>query len=108
MLTEETNEIEETAFFIAGHLNETKQPATKLIRQIVQVLGTEQALSYLQQSREIEKAGGMLIMNGKRRRTPGGTFFYLVRSTCSQEQVSRIWPNKEQARTSQEVQTAIK
>lgn len=103
--TVDSEEIEETAFFIAGHLNETKKIATKQIRKIVQVLGTEQALAYLQQTHEVEKAGGMLITSGKRRRTIGGVFFFLVRTKCDESTVKHIWPDKPEKKDKRQAST---
>lgn len=87
-------ELEETCFFITSHLNETKKPARTQIRKIVQVIGTDKALQFLKQAREVERAGGMLTMNGKKRRTIGGVFFYLVRTQTDEVTVTRIWPDR--------------
>jgi PHAX RNA-binding domain len=90
--TGDAEEIEETAYYIAGHLAETEQKTIKQIRRVVKVLGPDVALDYLKQTRAIEKAGGMLIASGKRRRTPGGVFFYLVQTHCDADTVALIWP----------------
>lgn len=61
---------------IAEALNE---PAKWLVSRVVKILGEEQARALCQQALEVEANDGMMTKNGKRRRTPGGTFLYLVR-----------------------------
>ena len=61
---------------IAKALNE---PKVKLVSRIVWTLGIEQAQAFLQQALDIEAQGGMMTLDGQKRRTPGGVFFRLVR-----------------------------
>ena len=63
---------------VADQLGETKHWPRKQIRRICWALGNEQALALAQRALDIEAVGGMLIKNGKRRRTVGGVFFYLA------------------------------
>lgn len=44
------------------------------------VLGKEEAIRFFERTRQIEEQGGMLVMNGSRRRTPGGIYLYLVKN----------------------------
>lgn len=90
---EQTDEIEETVFYIAGHLGETKKRPLAQIHQIVTVLGSETALDYLKKARAIEQQGGMVSISGKKRRTVGGVFFYLVRAQCDTYTLALIWPD---------------
>ena len=46
---------------------------------VVDLVGTEVALELFNKTQTIEKDGGMMIMNGERRRTPGGVFLHLLR-----------------------------
>lgn len=43
-------------------------------------MGKEQAICFFQKTQKIEEEGGMLIMNGSRRRTAGGIYLYLVKN----------------------------
>ncbi len=86
-------EVEETIFYIAGHLKETQKKAIKQIRKIVSVLGCDLAMDYLKKSREIDRQGGMMVASGKRKRTVGGIFFYLVKTECDVDRVKQIWPD---------------
>jgi len=49
------------------------------IADVIHELGEKKALELLQRTQEIEAAGGMPVLYGYRRRTPGGVFFYLAR-----------------------------
>lgn len=79
---------------IATQLNEQHAPALEEIRRAVELLGSDQAAALLQETLQIEEQGGMLISNGKRRRTPGGVFLYLVRTRVPPEQRRQIFPKR--------------
>lgn len=49
------------------------------IVDVIHELGEKKALELLQRTQEVEAAGGVLVLYGYRRRTPGGVFFYLAR-----------------------------
>src|ERR687886_2442663 len=68
---------------IAQQLGETQSGPINQIRRIVQRLGTEAALSFLQETQQIEAQGGRMLPDGSRRRTPGGVFFSLVKDRLS-------------------------
>lgn len=63
---------------IADRLGETKPWPRRQIRDLVWVLGNRQALDLAKRAQEVEASGGMLVANGKRRRTVGGIFFHLA------------------------------
>ena len=67
----------EVAQLIAEQLGESSDEAKAQIYRIVKRLGVEQALDFLRQTHEIEAAGGMMVSNASRRRTPGGVFAFL-------------------------------
>ena len=48
----------------------------------------------------------MLVQAGDRRRTPGGTFFYLVRQQCSKQERARLFPNRPTKTPQQQPQQA--
>ena len=58
----------------------------------MQELGSETALAFLTQTHETEAAGGMLLPDGSRKRTPGGVYFVLVKQHVTPEQRKRIFP----------------
>jgi hypothetical protein len=59
---------------------------------VVQVLGIERAQAIYEQAMEVEAAGGMMLPDGSRRRTPGGVFFKLVRDSASEAEREKIFP----------------
>lgn len=50
-----------------------------LMLRVVHVLGKEIPAKLFKETQKIEADGGMLIMNGARRRTPGGVFLFLLK-----------------------------
>ena len=85
---------DEVARTIAGQLRETEDKPLHLLRKVVERLGTEQALAFLKETLEIEAQGGLMLADGSRRRTPGGTFFYLVRTKGPAQVRSLFWQRK--------------
>jgi len=59
----------------------------------VDIIGKEKAIDFFQKTKEIEENGGMLIMNGSRRRTAGGVYFWLVKNDkhIPQEKIREIF-----------------
>ena len=82
----------ETATKIAQALNETDPKPIEQIQSIVELLGEEKALSFLDQTLEIEAKDGMQTEKGDRRRTPGGVYFYLVRGGMTWGQRRKVFP----------------
>jgi PHAX RNA-binding domain-containing protein len=64
---------------IASTLGESEPAPLMHIRRIVQTLGSERAVQLLAQALAVESEGGLMLLDGSRRRTPGGVFFRLVR-----------------------------
>ncbi len=64
---------------IAAVLGETLPPPIRTITRVVDRLGADRARALLGQALTIEASGGVLLPDG-RRRTPGGTFLFLVRT----------------------------
>ena len=77
---------------IATTLGETESVPLMHLRRIVQTLGPERALQLLEQAQTVEAQGGLMVLDGSRRRTPGGVFFRLVREQTTPAERSRIWP----------------
>lgn len=78
---------------IAKQLGETEAGPLQQIARVVKQLGPEQALAFLHEALAIEESGGLMLPDGSRRRTPGGVFFYLVR-TKGPPAVEGLWGRK--------------
>src|SRR4051812_38138338 len=78
---------------ITSQLNE---PARVLIRRIVLVTGVERAKALLQQTLDIEAAGGKMTLDGTRRKTAGGVFISLARAqaTSAKERKKMLDPSQ--------------
>lgn len=96
--------VENIATDIAEKLEEEKKA---LVGRIVQVLGVHKAIELYKETQEIEADGGMLVMNGTRRRTPGGIYFFLIKrdGDVSQEMVTQIF-NEDKKETTRKVKRA--
>jgi hypothetical protein len=77
---------------IAAQLNESAPQVQAQIQHIIDHLGVETAYAFLDQTKQCLAEGGVLTHDGKRKRTPGGTFFFLVRGGVTAEQHQAIWP----------------
>lgn len=82
---------EESAEMVAKISTTLTEPNTELITRIVNELGIERSQHIFDKALVAEETGGIMTRDGKRRRTPGGTFFFLVRGRISREQYFRIW-----------------
>jgi len=78
---------------IAAVLGETMPPPIRLITRVVDRLGPDRARAVLGQALTSEAQGGLTLPDGHRR-TPGGTFLYLVRTSdeVSREDKAYIFP----------------
>nr|CAB3264823.1 phosphorylated adapter RNA export protein-like [Phallusia mammillata] len=68
---------EKVAEEIAFRLWEKKKD---LIRALVSTIGNKKSLFLFEKTAALELNGGLMTLQGHRRRTPGGTFLHLVRS----------------------------
>ncbi len=76
---------------IAAALGETERGPLGQVGRVVARLGADHARAVLARTQEIEAAGGLLLPDGSRRRTPEGTFFHLVRTDDSLSREDRIY-----------------
>jgi len=53
--------------------------------RIIELLGTTLTQEALQETRQIEEQGGLMVLDKSRRRTPGGVFFYVIRQRLKRE-----------------------
>ena len=74
---------------LAEVLQETNRP---LLMQVLRILGPDRTSTVLIETLQCEAAGGMLTHDGTHRRTPGGTFFQLVRKQASLYERRRLFP----------------
>ncbi len=79
---------------IAAQLGETERGPLGQVGRVVGRLGADRARTFLTRTQEIEAAGGLMLPDGSRRRTPGGVFFHLVRAddTLNREDRVSIFP----------------
>lgn len=83
-MSETVNETQE----IAQALDERR---TDLVNAVITTLGLERARAFLEETRRMEAAGGMVTKNEQRRRTPGGVFFQLIKDQVTKEERKAIF-----------------
>uniref|UniRef100_T1DM11 Phosphorylated adapter RNA export protein n=1 Tax=Crotalus horridus TaxID=35024 RepID=T1DM11_CROHD len=88
-ITEDDPE-EKVADEIAYRLHEPKKD---LIARVVKIIGKKKSIELLMETTEVEQNGGLLIMDGSRRRTPGGVYINLLKNTpcITSEQIKEIF-----------------
>lgn len=79
---------------IAQRLKETQEMPVGQIQKIVDHCGVEFADFMVENTILIEEAGGMMTVDGSRKRTIGGIFFYLVRQALPADMRNEIFPPK--------------
>jgi len=79
----------------AAVLGETLPPPLRIITRVVDRLGPDRARALLGQALTVEAQDGLTLPDGTRR-TPGGTFFYLVRTsdTITRADKEYIFPRR--------------
>jgi hypothetical protein len=71
---------------VAAALGESEDGPRGLIANVFQTFGRFGTWRLLGKALDVETHGGLMVRNGSRRRTPGGTFFYLARQWCETKQ----------------------
>ena len=89
---QETQDPQTAAADIAAQLDESAPHVIGQIQRIVEHLGAEAAYGFLDKTKHCLAQGGVLTHDGQRKRSPGGTFFFLVRGGVTAEQHQAIWP----------------
>ncbi|HYU75074.1 MAG TPA: phosphorylated adapter RNA export RNA-binding domain-containing protein [Ktedonobacteraceae bacterium] len=89
--TTHSQEPAEVTMTIAEQLGETEAAPVSQIRRAVKALGTEQALALLKETLSIQAQGGLMLPDASRRRTAGGVFFHLIRTTVPKQVRTRIF-----------------
>lgn len=83
---------------IAEQLDERGHGPRLLIRSIITHCGEDFARQILQETMEIEEQGGMLTLEGDRRRTKGGVYFYIARGRLPEDAFRQVFPRRSQLR----------
>jgi hypothetical protein len=73
----------QTAEFVVLELNEKYRKPVRRIHTLILVCGHSFTLNMLDLAKEVERNGGMMTVDGSRRRTLGGVFFSLVNRNVS-------------------------
>lgn len=92
-----SEELQTYADEVAKQLGETKEQPVRQIELIVEHMGKAFTEKHLAETLKIEEKGGMKTEDGKRRRTIGGVFFYIVKGKLNAEQKQLIFPNSPQS-----------
>ena len=71
---------EETVTYIAERLQE---PQLRIVRAVVQFLGSQTALELLAQTEQVQAAGGMVVPETGKPRTNGGVYLQLLKSATN-------------------------
>jgi len=82
----------QAAMHIANTLGEKEPGPRAQVARVVRVLGIERAQALYEQTLAVETAGGMMLPDGSRRRTPGGVFFKLAREVATKQERRAIFP----------------
>jgi len=90
--TPEQQALYQAAMRIATALGEKEPGPRAQVARVVRILGIERAQALYDQTLDVEAAGGMMLPDDSRRRTPGGVFFKLVRDTASKEERWKMFP----------------
>jgi len=76
---------------IAAQLDETEDEPKRLIQRALRRLGEERVRAVAAQALLTQAAGGMMLPDGSRRRTPGGVFFHLLRTGIDKKAARKIF-----------------
>lgn len=86
-------DIKQLAKTLAKTLKERNKHAIRLIEQLIELMGIDFVQETMAEVQHIEiEKGGMMTNDGKRRRTRGGVFFYLIKQKLNREQREIIFP----------------
>ncbi len=88
---------------ISRTLGETSGGPYFQIVKIVRECGIELTATAFKDALEIESQGGLMLPDNSRRRTPGGVFFFLVRSRISEQLRKKIFLSKNKRKASKRV-----
>lgn len=78
---------------VAKELGETKEKPIRQITQLIELAGRDFVQKYVDETKKIEAKEGLKTDDGKRRRTPGGVFFYIIKGKLDAEIRKKIFPH---------------
>ncbi len=85
-------------YAIAEQLGENSPQAVALIGRILRTLGSDATQQFVAEAQRLDATGGLLTEDGSRKRTLGGTFFYLVkehlRAQGNAEALQQLFPRR--------------
>ena len=96
-----TPEQEALAKEIAEKLEEKESAPCRQILRVVRICGMGFARTILEEALKLEEAGGLMVLDGSRRRTKGGVFFYVGRGRMTYEVQGAIFPRGKRRRLEQ-------
>lgn len=76
---------------VAARLQETAPNIVFGLHLIIKTIGEQSTMELLQEVQDIEREGGMLTVDGTRRRTIGGVFFLLVKERYREQLPAKFW-----------------
>lgn len=100
-MSETVNESQE----IAQALDERR---IDLVNAVITTIGLERAQAFLEETKRIEAAGGMITKNEQRRRTPGGVFFQLIKDQVTKEERKAIFALEQKKKKKKKKRSAAK
>lgn len=86
-------DIQKEAQKIAEILGETDEQPLGQIAQVIEKCGLELVQKVTEETNKIEEKGGMKTHDGKRRRTKGGVFFFIIKGRMDADVRQEIFPN---------------
>jgi len=82
------SDLDELAARVASYLQE---PNVGLVLSTLTHLGIPETLKFVRMTAEKEEEGGVLTVNLKRQRSPGGTFFFLMKEGVDEEMRKKVF-----------------
>lgn len=77
---------------LAMLLGETEDVPVATLGRLVDAKGIDWAVALLRKTMEVENAGGMMVRDGSRRRTPGGTYLFLAKRRMGIRALAKVFP----------------
>lgn len=106
-LPKPTKEQKSLAKEIAAQLGETETAPSRQILRLIQVCGCGFSRTILAEALETEAAGGLMVLDGTRRRTQGGVFFYLARGLMPYDAQVAVFPRRREKKKQEAEKAAL-
>ncbi|XP_054159841.1 phosphorylated adapter RNA export protein-like [Oppia nitens] len=66
--------------FVTEMAHKLKEPKVDLLKRVFETIGESKMTELFSATLDVESSGGLMTLDGKRRRTPGGVFFQLLKN----------------------------